>query len=343
MKGWTWKKAKALFVEAYNDWNEDEAPRMGAALAYYTVLSLAPLLVIAIAIAGLLLGREAAQGELMGQISDLVGTEGAKAIEGMIAGARSKEGGVIASVLGGLTLLWGASAVVGELRDSLNKVWDHKAREEGVTGTIKQKSKAMGMVLGFGFLLLVSLAVSAGISTLGKMLTNLLPLPEVVMHGVHLLASLAVFTLVFAVMFRFLPDSEIHWDDVVAGALFTALLFTVGKFLIGLYLGNAGFGSTYGAAGSLVIVLVWVYYSAQIFFFGAEVTHAYAGLYGSRAEVKRTTSDAPPKPKLDVSLAAGSAMLPPVADPPSKVTANAGAALGIGLAASRIFKVLRGR
>jgi membrane protein len=345
-----WTKFKNILVEAYKDWQEDEAPRMGAALAYYTVLSLAPLLIITIAVAGLVLGEEAARGQLMTQVSGLVGEQGGQAIQSMVQGAQSKTGGIWASVLGFLTLLWGASSVVGELQASLNKVWDVEKRDdEGIAGTVKQKSYAMALVLGCGFLLLVSLAVSAGIAMAEELMKSVLPLPEFVLQGIHLVASLAIFSIVFAAIFRFLPQADVEWSDVIPGAIFTALLFTIGKFAIGLYLGKASIGSTYGAAGSLVIVLVWVYYSAQIFFFGAEVTYATAESQGSifRANQKKQQSRMEPSRERDLDLgdhaAPAGSLRPREGAPQDDVAAKAGAALGVGLIASRVLRVFKGR
>ena len=266
----TASQAKDLLVKSWADFNKDQAPRLGAALAYYTVLSLAPLLILLIALAGLVFGKEAAQGQLIGELQGMVGTEGAEAIQQMIAGANKPATGILASIIGFLTLVFGASSVAGELKAALNLIWNLPADSgEGIVGMVKQRSKALGVVLGCGFLLLVSLAVSSVIAAAGKFFTGLLPIPEFVMQGVMFVVAVLVITGVFAVLFKYLPDVDVQWHDVFIGAAFTAFLFTIGKFAIGMYLGKASFGSTYGAAGSLVIVLVWVYYSAQIFFFGA--------------------------------------------------------------------------
>lgn len=289
-------QAKGLLAKSWKEFNDDQAPRLGAALAYYTVLSLAPLLILLIAGAGLVFGKEAAQGQLFGEIRSMVGPEGAKAIESMITGASKPASGVIASIIGFLTLLFGASSVAGELKASLNTVWDRPQDENaGITSIIKDRSKALGVVLGGGFLLLVSLAVSSTLAAAGSFIGGILPLPEFVLHALNFIVSLAVITGVFAVLFKFLPDVKIEWHDVLIGAAFTAILFTIGKFLIGMYLGKASFGSTYGAAGSLVIVLVWVYYSAQIFFFGAEFTQVYAGEMGSDPLRKREAKKPAPE------------------------------------------------
>jgi membrane protein len=286
---------KRLFAMTWKEWNADQAPRLGAALAYYTVLSLAPLLLLLIALAGLVFGEEAATGQLMAQIRDLVGPEGAQAIQTMVQNASRPGGGILASIIGFAVLIFGASTVAAELKASLNAVWNHTEPDSGgITEMVKQRSTALVVILGCGFLLLVSLAVSSAIAAAGNFVNDLLPLPEVVLQLLSLLTSIIVITGVFAVLFKYLPDVSIEWRDVLLGAAFTSILFSIGKTLIGLYLGKASFGSTYGAAGSLVIVLVWVYYSAQILFFGAEFTQVYAEQHGSDPMKKRSRRDRQP-------------------------------------------------
>lgn len=278
----TFGDIKSLLFQAYDDWNVDQAPRLGAALAYYTVLSLAPLLILLIALAGLVFGEEAARGQLYGQIRDMVGADGATAIEGMIQNASKPANGITASIIGFLTLIFGASSVAAELRASLNTIWNKPMDPNaGIKDLVKERSYSLAVVLGCGFLLLVSLVISSVLAAGGKWMSGMLPLPEVVLQAFNFVVALAVITGVFAVMFKYLPDADIQWRDVFFGAAFTAVLFSIGKLAIGLYLGKASFGSTYGAAGSVIIVLVWVYYSAQILFFGAEVTQVYACRHGS--------------------------------------------------------------
>lgn len=339
----TGSQAKDLLLKSWNEFNEDQAPRLGAALAYYTVLSLAPLLILLIAIAGLVLGKEAAQGQLFGQINSMVGADGAKAIESMIANASKPSSGVVASIIGFLTLLFGASSVAGELKASLNIIWDHSDSEAGIVDIVKDRSKALGVVLAGGFLLLVSLVISSMIAAAGTYVSGFLPLPEVVLVALNFLVSLAVIAGVFAVLFKYLPDVHIQWRDVAIGAAFTAVLFAIGKFLIGMYLGKASFGSTYGAAGSLVIVLVWVYYSAQIFFFGAEFTQVYAREIGSdplRHRRRRESAKQTPQPATQ--------QVP--AEYAHSATGHTGGAVGAvgsvlggALALSRIVSLFRGR
>ena len=278
---WPWAKIKLLLLTTYKEWNEDDAPHLGAALAFYTILSLAPLLIIMITIAGWVLGQNNVSGQLMAQIQGLVGTEGAKAIEEMLKSASNSRKGVIANALGLATLLFGASSVLGELRLALNRIWKVSRREkEGVPEILKKQSRLFGLVLGCGFLLLASLVVSAALAAMGKFMQPAMPLPAFVVEAMTFLVSLAVITGIFAAIFRYIPEVKVAWSDVWLGAVVTSLLFTVGKFLIALYLGKAAVGSTFGAAGSLVVVLVWVYYSSQIVFFGAEFTQVYSKLHG---------------------------------------------------------------
>jgi membrane protein len=224
-----------------------------------------------------------------------VGVQGGKAIEAMVRNSSNKSSGAIASVVGFLTLLLGATSVVGELRNAMNKVWKvPEKKDAGVADYVIERSWALVLVLGTGFLLLVSLVVSAAITAAGKFVGSMLPMPAFVLQALNILVSIVFITGLFAAMFKALPRISLKWSDVLLGAFFTALLFSVGKYLIGLYLGKASIGSTFGAAGSVVVVLVWVYYSSQIFLFGAEFTHAYAGLHGS--DVKRQTAKARPKP-----------------------------------------------
>lgn len=272
-----------LFKETFTAWSNDKVPRHGAALAYYTVLSLVPLLVVIIAMIGLIFGREAAEGQVLEQISALVGPQSAEAIKGMIQRASQPTTGIVATLVAAATLLAGASGVFAQLQDSLNSIWGVQPKQgRGLWGLIRDRFISVAALLGTGFLLLVSLVLSAGLSALGKWFEGWLPAPEFVLQVLELIISLVVITGLFALMFKALPDARITWSDVWVGAGLTALLFTIGKFAIGLYLGKSDVGSAYGAAGSLVILLVWVYYSAQILLFGAEFTQVYANAVGSR-------------------------------------------------------------
>lgn len=268
------------------EWNEDKAPRLAAALAYYTIFSLAPLLIIAIAIAGALFGREAAQQEILAQVQALMGERGAAFIQTLIEAAAEPRTGAIASALGIVTLLFGAGGVFGQLRDALNTIWEVQPQPgpagiRGVLRAIRLNFLSFSMVLGVGFLLLVSLVISAGLEAVNRYAQGIIPGLSPVWQLANVLLSLAVITLLFALIFRVLPDVRVAWRDVWLGAALTSLLFNFGKTLIGLYLGRSNIGSAYGAAGSLVILLIWVYYSAQIFFFGAEFVQVYTRKYGS--------------------------------------------------------------
>ena len=271
----------SLLKETGSRWLEDNAPRLGAALAYYIIFSLAPLLITIIAVAGLVFGPQAAQGQLHGQIEQLVGEEGAKAIEAMVAGASETGSGVLASVLGIAMLLLGAAGLFGELQGALNTIWGVRPKPgRGVLGLLRDRFLSFSMVLGTTFLLLVSLVVSAALAALGSLFGEWQT--AVVGQVVNQVISLGVVTLLFAMIYRFLPDVKIAWRDVWLGAVITAVLFTVGKYLIGLYLGRTSTASAFGAAGSLAVLLIWLYYSAQIFLFGAEFTKVHANRFGSR-------------------------------------------------------------
>jgi membrane protein len=272
-----------LIKESFQEWQKDGALDLGAALAFYTVFSLAPLLLVALAVAGLLWDRGQIQGQLIAEIQGLMGPQGAQAVQTMLANAGRHGSGVLASILGVVTILFGATGVFVQLQNALNRVWNVEARPGlGIWSFVKTRLISFGMVLGIGFLLLVSLIVSTAVSAVGKWATGLLPGSEALMQGLTFVVSFAFVTLLFALMYKFLPDVEIGWRDVWIGSVVTALLFTLGKFLIGLYLGKSSVASTYGAAGSLVILLLWIYYSSQILFLGAEFTQVYATRYGSQ-------------------------------------------------------------
>jgi membrane protein len=281
-----WPDVLGLLKTTAANWVEHNVPRLGASVTFYTLLSLAPLLVIVVAVAGLFFGRAAAEGQLVWQIRDLIGTRGAETVQELLRGANASGVGTIASVLGGLTLIYGATAVVSELRDALNTIWCVPKRQSsglrGLVDIVKDRTLAFATVLGLGFLLLVSLTVNATISALGKRYQLWLPASEFALQLLETAVSFVVIAFLFALIYKLLPDLSLEWRDVIPGALFTALLFSMGKVAIGIYLGKASVGSTYGAAGSLVILLLWVYYSAQIFFLGAEFTQAYAQTFGSR-------------------------------------------------------------
>jgi membrane protein len=278
------KQILGLLKETVNEWQEDKTTRLAAALAYYTVFSIAPLLIIAIAVAGAIFGEEAARGEIVGQIQGLVGRQGAEVIETAIENAnRPGSNGGIASLISVIVLLFGATGVFVQLQDALNTVWEVQPKPgRGIKNFIQKRVLSFSMVLGIGFLLMVSLLLNAILSAFSGYMTGLIPGAEWLWQLLNFVISFALIALLFALIYKFLPDVKITWKDVGMGAIITALFFTIGKSLLGLYLGRGSFASTYGAAGSLVIILVWVYYSAQILFFGAEFTQVYARRYGSK-------------------------------------------------------------
>jgi membrane protein len=275
-----------LIKETFSEWSEDKVPRLAAALAYYTAFALAPLLLIAITVAGFFFGREAASNQIAQQLAGLIGPSAAESINTMIESAgANKSGGIIASVIGIATLLFAASGVFGELQDSLNTIWEVQPKpDQGIMATIKQRFFSFAMVLGVGFLLLVSLVLSAVLGALGGMVGGEQADQSLIWKAINFVVSFGVITLLFALIYKYLPDVKIQWRDVWIGAMATALLFTIGKAALGWYLGRPGTTSTYGAAGSFVALLLWVYYSAQILFFGAEFTQVYAKSYGSQIE-----------------------------------------------------------
>jgi membrane protein len=259
--------------EAWADFGRDKVSRHGAALAYYTLFAIAPLLVVAIGVAGLVFGADAARGEVVSQIQGLVGTEGAQAIQEMLVSARPHDRSVPATIVGLVTLFLGATSAFAALEGALNAVWNvPPARRSGLKVMVRRRILSFGMVLGIGFLLLVSLALSAALSALGGLLSSRLPGGSGLWRVLNFVISFGVTTLLFAMIYRVLPAVTLRWRDVWLGGLITSFCFTVGKFLIGLYLGNSAVASSFGAAGSVIVILVWVYYSAQVVLFGAEVT-----------------------------------------------------------------------
>ncbi len=265
-------------------WWNDNVPRLGASLSYYTLFAMAPVIIIAIGIAGLFFGPEAVRGEIVGQIRDLMGEQGARAVQSMLEGASRPSDSRVATAVGLFTFFIGATGAFLELQTALNGIWRVKPKEDGKwwKELVVQRLISFGLVIAVGFLLLVSLVVSAGLTALNRYLGAAFPGLTEVWNAGNLLVSFGVVTLLFAMVYRVLPDVKLLWRDVWLGAVVTAGLFTVGKTLIGLYLGTSGIASTYGAAGSVVVLLVWVYYSAQIVLFGAEFTRAWVEWDGSR-------------------------------------------------------------
>lgn len=275
------RRSWGLLKETGAAWSEDYAPSMGAALSYYSLFSIAPLLLIVIAIAGLAFGEEAARGAIFGQLQGLVGEQSAKAVEAMLQAVDKPKQGIVSTVIGVAVLILGAMTVFGELQNALDRIWRVPARirASGLWNLLRTRLLSFGMILGIAFLLIVSLVLSAALAALGKWWG---PLFGALAQAVDLLVSFGLITVVFALIYRYIPRVHVAWHDVWLGAAVTSLLFAVGKLLIGLYLGKASVASTFGAAGSLVVLMVWVYYSAQIFLFGAEFTRVYAHRVGSR-------------------------------------------------------------
>ncbi len=274
-----------VLKDTYSEWSRHNASTLAAALAYYAIFSIGPLLLITISIAGLVYGEKAAQGQIAGQVQGIVGPQAAQVVQSLLQAANKRESGIIGTVIGVATLLLGAAGLFGQLQSSLNVVWGVRGRSTGIRNMAKQRALTFLMVLGMGVLLLLLLAMGTALAAIAAFFGSMLPagLGGFLPQTVDFLVSFAVITVLFAAIFRFLPDTTVAWRDVWLGALFTALLFTLGKLGLSFYLGRASIGSAFGAAGSLVVLLVWIYYSAQIFLFGAEFTQVYANKYGPRA------------------------------------------------------------
>lgn len=307
LKLFRWRDIQAILGESFAGWSEHNAPRLGAALGFYTLLSIAPLLLVLVSVAGMVLGRQAAEAGVIRQVNALAGTVGARAAQSLLDGSRNMTHGIIATSFAVLTLLLGASAVMIELRDALNTIWGVPVPEltgfRRITSLVKERLFSFALVLAVGFLLVISLAVSAGISALGAYSAQLLPAPEALLNLVNSVVSFCVVTGLFSAIYKVLPQARIEWRDVILGAAVTSVLFTIGKFGLGIYLGKATFASSYGAAASVILLIVWVYYSAQIFFLGAEFTKVFAERYGSQPsrhpEGMVITSDQPASTNLN--------------------------------------------
>jgi membrane protein len=260
----------------------DGALSRGAAIAFYTVTSIAPVLLIVIAIAGLVFGRDAAQGAIIGQLSALMGQQTAEVLQTAIASASAKSSGIIATIVGVVTLILTASGVFGEMQTALNAIWKAKPKGSTVSRLIRARAASLGLVAALGFMLIVSLVVSTGLTAFGNYLNSILPFGRVILAILNGIVSIALLSLLFAAIYKILPDRTLQWRDVIVGAVVTAILFTIGKSLISWYIGSSAVASSFGAAGALIVLLLWVYYSAQIFLLGAEFTKAYANRRGSK-------------------------------------------------------------
>jgi membrane protein len=261
---------------------DDEALSRGAAIAFYTVTSIAPVLLIVIAIAGLAFGRDAAQNAITEQLSGLMGQQTAEVLQTAVASAANKSSGVVATIIGIITLMVTASGVFGEMQTALNVIWKAKPKGTTVSPLIRARAASLGLVAALGFLLMVSLVVSTMLTAFGNYLDSVLPFGKVILNVLNVVVSLVLISFLFAAIYKVLPDRDLEWGDVVVGAIVTAVLFTIGKWLISWYIGSSAVASSFGAAGALIVLLLWVYYSAQIFLLGAEFTKVYANTHGSK-------------------------------------------------------------
>ena len=287
-----------IFKCALTGWWNDNVPRLGASLAYYTLFAMAPILVISIAIAGFFFGAEAVRGEVVTQMRGLVGETGAQAVQSMLENAATRGSGALATVIGLVTFSLGSTGAFLELQTALNAIWRVKPKPNaGIREMLFQRLISFGLVVGVGFVLLVSLVVSAGLAALDRYVGHAFPALAVAWTALNVLVSLGVVTLLFAMIYQFLPDVKLRLRDVWLGALVTAGLFSIGKNLIGLYLGTSAIGSSYGAAGSVVVLLLWVYYSAQVVLLGAEFTKAYVQRFEAKrpAPMEHATKDPAPE------------------------------------------------
>jgi len=261
---------------------DDEVLSRGAAIAFYTVTSIAPVLLIVIAIASLVFGRDAAQNAISGQFSGLMGRQTADVLQSAIASAAGKSSSIIATIIGVTTLVATASGVFGEMQAALNSIWKTKSQATTVSRLIRARVISLGLVAAMGFLLMVSLVISAGLTAFGNYLDTVLPMGKLILPALNFFVSLVLLGVLFGAIYKVLPDRSLQWKDVVIGALMTSVLFNIGKSLIGWYIGSSAIASSYGAAGGLIVLLLWVYYSVQIFLFGAEFTKIYANRHGSK-------------------------------------------------------------
>jgi membrane protein len=274
-----------LLVDTTLSFIDDEALSRGAAIAFYAVTSLAPVLLVAIAISGLVFGREAAQDAISGQFSGLMGKQAADVLQSVIAGASGKSAGIVATISGTAMLIVTASGVFAEMQAALNTIWKSRDSDTAFSRLIRARITSLGLVAALGFLLMVSLVISAGLTAFSNYL-GAISIGALILSGLNFLVSWLIFAVLFGAIYKMLPDRALQWRDVVVGAMMTSLLFNIGKSIIGWYIGSMAAASSYGAAGGLIILLLWIYYSAQIFLFGAEFTKAYATAHGSKRRKK---------------------------------------------------------
>lgn len=276
-----------LLRESVTGYVADNALSHGAAIAFYATTSLAPILLIVVAIAGVVIGNDAAQLALSAEISGVMGPQSADLLKATIESAAHRWSSTLATLVGLITLFVTASGVFGEMQQSLNEIWKVKSDGVSLTRIVRARAVSLGLVAALGFLLLVSLAASTAIAALGALINQHLPFGALIVSAINTIVSFVLIALLFAAIYKILPDRALKWRDVGIGSLVTALLFTIGKSLIGWYIGSSAIASSYGAAGALMVVLIWVYYSAQIFLFGAEITRAYSVRRGSRKDLAR--------------------------------------------------------
>ncbi len=266
-----------LFNRSFEDWNRHNDTRMGAALAFYTIVSISPLVILVLAIVSLVFNKNAAEAQLLAKVQAMVGSQGRESVQAILMHGQKPFTGIFSTVAGVMVLFLGASGVFQELRAGLNNIWESDAKvPSGIWGILRERVLSFGMVLSLGFVLMVSLLVSAALAAISTYFSNLLPISPILLEALNFLVSFAGIGVLFACILKYVPAARVDWRDVRVGAGVTALLFTLGKWALGIYLGKSSPGSAYGAAGSLVVLVVWVYYSAQIFYFGAEFTHVHA-------------------------------------------------------------------
>ncbi len=286
LKNIKWADVKDVLVAAFRQWNKQNATRLAGSLAFYSLLSIAPLMLVLVSVVGLVLGHSAAQREVVEQVTALVGPAAGNAMAAFVKGSQDTSHGILATVFGLVTLLFSASGVVIELRSALNYIWEVPQPETSgfgvVTSFVKERLFSFAMVLAVGFLLIVSLVISTWIAAFAAFSASIVPGEEILLHIVNTVFSFIVITVLFAAVYKVMPDVRLEWRDVLLGGAVTSALFTLGKLLLGLYLGRASYASMYGAAASIVVLIAWVYYSAQIFFLGAEFTREFARRHGSK-------------------------------------------------------------
>jgi membrane protein len=273
-----WEMLKGTVLSFIND----EALSRGAAIAFYAITSIAPILLIVVAIAGLVFGHEAAQNSISSELGGLMGQQTAEVLQSAVASAENKSSGMVATIIGIATLIATASGVFGEMQAALNAMWKAKPSDTPISQLIRARIASLGLVAALGFFLILSLAVSAGLTALSNYLDTVFPSGKLILPALNFVVSLALLAILFAAIYKVLPDRQLQWRDVMTGAVVTSLLFTIGKSLIGWYIGSSAIASSYGAAAGLIVLLLWVYYSAQTFLLGAEFTKVYAGRHGSK-------------------------------------------------------------